>query len=94
MERKINILVIGVTGNGKSTLGNFMLQQQVFEPGPGLIAVTTEAKKETRMVQGVELTIIDTVGFADDLRHMKDLLDQICNALKASDGGIDAVIFN
>jgi len=91
MERKINILVIGVTGNGKSTLGNFMLQQQVFEP---VIAVTTEAKKETRMVQGVELTIIDTVGFADDLRHMKDLLDQICNALKASDGGIDAVIFN
>jgi len=32
MERNINILMIGVTGHGKSTSGNFMLQQQVFLP--------------------------------------------------------------
>jgi len=66
MERNINILIIGVTGHGKSTLGNFMLQQQVFQSGGGMIAVTSEAKKETRTVQGVNLTIIDTVGFSND----------------------------
>jgi len=94
MEAKnINVLIIGVTGHGKSTLGNFMLQQQVFESGGGMIAVTSEAKKETRTIQGVDLTIIDTVGFSDDLGPLENHLEQICHALDVCDGGIDAVIF-
>ncbi|XP_065888142.1 uncharacterized protein [Dysidea avara] len=93
MESNINILIIGVTGNGKSTLGNFILQQQVFQSGLGMIAVTSEAKKETRKIQGVDLTIIDTVGFSDDLGPLENHLDQICHALDVCKGGIDAVIF-
>jgi len=87
---KINILITGATGSGKSTLGNFMFQQQVFKSSSGVVVVTTEAKKETRRVQGVDMTVIDSVGFG--LGPLENHLDQICNALNSCDGGIDAVI--
>uniref|UniRef100_A0A1X7TDX1 AIG1-type G domain-containing protein n=1 Tax=Amphimedon queenslandica TaxID=400682 RepID=A0A1X7TDX1_AMPQE len=64
-EEPVNILVIGPTGAGKSTLINSMFGEDVAEVGHGAAAITTEVKKYEGGYKEVKISIYDTVGFGD-----------------------------
>ena len=64
-EEPVNILVIGVTGSGKSTLINALLGDNVAEVGHGATSVTVEVKKYEGKFKGVKMNIYDTIGFRD-----------------------------
>ena len=80
--RKItNILLFGETGNGKSSLGNFLLGNNVFK-------VSADVKAETKVTFGREgvgdskdLFVIDTPGLQDtegaDRAHMIQLIQYV-----------------
>ena len=59
---------IGVTGVGKSTLGNFLLGQHVFEVGGGLVSVTDKGQVGCSVLDGQRMCIVDTPGFGDTHR--------------------------
>ena len=60
-------LEIGVTGVGKSTLGNFLLEKDAFEVGDALVTVTGKAQLACSVVDGKRVCIVD-IGFGDTNR--------------------------
>ena len=86
------ILLIGSTGNGKSTLGNFLIdpdpkKPEVFEVATDNKPFTQETKVVTARITAApnaaagDLTIIDTPGLNDskpkDLQHMTYLIKSL-----------------
>ena len=59
---------IGVTGVGKSTLGNFLLGKHVFEVGGALVSVTDKAQVGCSVLDRHCMCIVDTPGFGDTHR--------------------------
>ena len=61
----INILVIGPTGTGKSTLINALMGDAVAEVGHGAASVQNEVKLHEGKYSGIKIRIYDTTGFSD-----------------------------
>lgn len=94
-QNKINIIMIGHTGAGKSQLGNSILQNEVFEVGHGFESKTTEKKNGFGTLNNLDLRIIDTPGFSDtkeNEQEHKDDWKKIAD-LFVDDKSIDGIIF-
>lgn len=56
-----------MTGVGKITLGNFLLEKDAFEVGDALVTVTDKAQLACSVVDGKRVCIVDP-GFGDTNR--------------------------
>lgn len=73
MEKEnIGILLIGLPGHGKSSLGNFLLSKQIFKVSDGYKLCTRNISSYT----SGNLTIIDTPGF-DSVENDKVFINEI-----------------
>ena len=61
----VNILVIGPTGAGKSTLINKLIGKTVARVGQGVQSVTDKLEKYEGAYEGVKIRVFNTVGFGD-----------------------------
>ncbi|XP_040902748.1 GTPase IMAP family member 9-like [Toxotes jaculatrix] len=64
-HEEIRMVLIGRTGNGKSTSGNTILNSKVFRSAPTAVSVTSECEKARGVVCGYTVAVIDTPGIYD-----------------------------
>ncbi|BFU26098.1 AIG1 family/50S ribosome-binding GTPase, putative [Entamoeba histolytica] len=73
------LLLIGETGNGKSSLGNFILKKNVFKVGDSGDSETKEVAKCFGEGDRRDVVVIDTPGINDtnnfDEKHIQNIVD-------------------
>ena len=91
-HNRINIILIGNTGAGKSQLGNSILQNEFFKVGHTFRSETPIKNDGFGTLNNLELRVIDTNGFSytEDKDH-KDDWKKIVD-LFATDKSIDGII--
>jgi predicted GTPase len=99
MEHKCkNIILLGKTGSGKSTVGNVLSAKKEFEESPNLDSCTKNCKIVENHLFGnpnfPKVKIIDTPGFMDSTGQDNNTVDAIMEMLETvSEEGIHLGIF-
>jgi GTP1/Obg family GTP-binding protein len=88
-----NILLIGRTGKGKSTLANVLTGNGRFKEGKYGASETRNIKAEVFEHEGVKYRVIDTVGIGDTKLTEKEVLDKLAEAAYAVKDGLHQVLF-
>ena len=91
-NKRTTILLLGVTGNGKSTLGNVLLGKEVFKVGDDIDSCTNQTQLESSIVNGTQINIIDTPGFDDSNGNDIGNIEKMINFLKRYEKGINLVV--
>lgn len=82
-SKRCNIVVLGVTGVGKSTVANKILRHNAFHVDPNKVTcVTKTVSCGERVIVGPEsvmysVKVVDTVGFSDPRRDPDEILKEI-----------------
>jgi len=93
MDRARTVLMIGHTGNGKSTLANVITKTNRFKEGEFSISETKNFQKEIVTVDGIEYTVVDTVGIGDTGLPVKEVLLRIAEACRSVRNGFHQLLF-
>ena len=83
----------GITGAGKSSAGNFILNKTVFAKKRGFIHGTDKCSAATSTICGKTVKIIDTPGFFDAFTPTEQNFMEVSRALTFAKDGINAVAF-
>ena len=79
-----NILLIGETGTGKSSLGNFLLGEDIFKVSDDPLSGTKKITGKQNKIDNI--FVIDTPGYqdsdGDDRKNFKDILEYFCKNKK------------
>lgn len=88
-----SILLIGRTGNGKSTLANVITGTNEFKESDKGVSETKEAQVEIIEEEGVEYRVVDTIGIGDTQWSAKEVLYRIGETVWMVKEGINQVLF-
>lgn len=85
------IMILGVTGAGKSTVCNFFLGEEAFAAEMGQISITTKSQAQSGNVSGQKVLFIDTPGFSDAYQSNEERVNDLGVALHFAQNGIHSL---
>ena len=89
--REITVVMIGDTGAGKSSFGNYYLGTNAFEANDSEAAVTTEAVAKSNIVDGCVRWVIDTEGLNDGQSINAVQIQKLAQLMRNYQRGVNAI---
>ncbi|EMD47755.1 AIG1 family protein, partial [Entamoeba histolytica KU27] len=89
-QKRTKLLLIGESGNGKSSLGNFILKKNVFRVSDSTISEADIPLKCFGEGDGRDVVVIDTPGFNDTNNFDNEHIQNIVNCVRVE--GLQGII--
>ncbi|EMD42385.1 AIG1 family protein, partial [Entamoeba histolytica KU27] len=85
-QKQTKLLLIGETGNGKSSLGNFILKNDVFTVSDSTISETRDVVGENGKGDRKDLIVIDTPSLQESKEFNEKFLNNIVDIVQEEEG--------
>jgi tRNA U34 5-carboxymethylaminomethyl modifying GTPase MnmE/TrmE len=86
------IVLVGITGSGKSTLGNLLVGEKAFKTSNFSSSCTDKAQSHIFEYEGKKYELLDTIGLCDTSKCQVTVRAGITEAIKKCAGGVDYFI--
>ncbi|CAG8721858.1 1445_t:CDS:1, partial [Racocetra fulgida] len=95
MTEKRTVLLLGRTGNGKSTVANVLSNTNQFAESEYGVSETRGIQEGVFRVdnENIEFHIIDTIGIGDTRFDEKEVLNKLADATNAIKSGLNQIFF-